>query len=214
MTFYLGFSTDTRFYLAADRRRIQKSPVSVVDDSKPKLYEVNPHTYLTGAGFMYFIDEIIGPQAHCVYGKERLNVSLLERDLEQNFAKVSEGYSQLVTSAGIRDDQHRTNLHVAGICSRGEPFSFMWSSNKGFVGLKTGRQVFFLPRFDEKGNQLVSEKAKVIQEDASNNVEGDVIALKTKSLFEWVAALDDEVSPVGDMVILHKDQSAQHYVLD
>ncbi len=115
MTFNFGFATDDGFYLAADRRRVHEQPVQKVEDTKTKLHRVNRWTYLTGAGFLYFVDDVVAPQALDVFGKGPQDTQQLEADLPRLSKQLSAIFVHVAGQTGVANPRDLySNFSLAG----------------------------------------------------------------------------------------------------
>ena len=204
MTFNFGFATDDAFYLAADRRRVHEQPVPKVEDTKTKLHEVNRWTYLTGSGFLYFVDDVVAPQALNVFGADKQDTAQLEVELPRLSKQLAAIHTEVARQAGVPNPQDLySKFSLAGVDAGAQPFSCEWNSQQGFVGLAIGRRhCFFLPRADSTENDALRQMISKLQSEALQGTKLKRLAREARSIMNWVAARDEAVSGVGDIVLI------------
>lgn len=201
VTYYFGFATTKHLYLAADRRRVQEEPDRVVVDGSSKLHRVNPSTYLVGAGFMYFIDDLFAPQATSVFGSRPLDLQNVEAGLPKLGSQLRDGHAQACAQAGKLPTELHSRFTVVGISASSVPFSFEWNSDHGFQPIASGPHVFSLPR---DAAELMELRSMIVdlQQRAGNGASWKDLVGCAANVIAWVAERDPSVSPNGDLVRL------------
>ncbi|QDU70176.1 hypothetical protein [Engelhardtia mirabilis] len=211
MTFYFGFATDDRFYLAADRRRIWKDPVEKVEDDNPKLHEVNTWTYLVGAGFMYFVDDVVAPQSPEAFGSRRIDTTRLAEAMPLMNEQLAGQHADVARQTTVGDPEKLfSQFTVAGINASGMPFSCDWLSTGGFQPPRVGgRHSLFLPRGDAKENTALRAMINELQRLAFQKRSLEDLAAGAQQVLAWVALRDESVSAAGDLVSIGPDGSKE-----
>ncbi len=207
MTFNFGFATDDAFYLAADRRRVHHRPVAKVEDTQTKLHEVNPWTFLTGSGFLYFVDDVVALQAPQVFGAGKQDTAQLEAAFPRLSRKLAAIHTEVTRHTGVPNPQDLySKFSLAGVDTAVQPFSCEWNSQQGFVGLTIGRRhCFCLPRADRGENEALRQMISKLQSQALQGAGLKRLAREACAIMTWVAARDETVSPVGDIVSIGLD---------